>query len=142
MIVRDIPIRVRYYETDQMGIVHHSNYIRYYETTRTEMLREFGTTYREMEEHGVMLPVLDVQSRYLSPAYDDDLLTVRVMLREMPKARMCFEYEIYRENGEKINIGSVTLGFMNSRTRRACRVPDYFVKLLEPYFRENPPENK
>ena len=60
MITRDIPIRVRYYETDCMGIVHHSNYVRYYETARTEMLREFGTTYQEMEREGVMLPVLDV----------------------------------------------------------------------------------
>lgn len=134
MITRDIPLRVRYYETDQMGIVHHSNYIRYYETVRTEMLREFGTTYREMEEHGVMLPVLDVQSHYISPAYDDDLLTIRVSLREMPKARMRFDYEIYREGDQLINTGSVTLGFMNSITRRACRVPAYFVKLLEPYF--------
>ncbi len=134
MITRDIPIRVRYYETDQMGIVHHSNYIRYYETVRTEMLREFGTTYRELEAHGVMLPVLDVQSHYISPAYDDDLLTVRVTLREMPKARMRFDYEIYREGQQLINTGSVTLGFMNSQTRRACRVPAYFVQLLEPYF--------
>ena len=126
--------KAQYYETDTMKIVHHSNYIRYYETVRTEMLREFGTTYREMEEHGVMLPVLDVQSHYLSPAYDDDLLTIRVTLREMPKARMRFDYEIYREGDQLINTGSVTLGFMNSRTRRACRVPDYFVKLLEPYF--------
>lgn len=61
-----------------MGIVHHSNYVRYYETARTEMLREFGTTYQEMEREGVMLPVLDVQSHYITPAYDDDLLTVRV----------------------------------------------------------------
>ena len=57
MISRDIKIRVRYYETDCMGIVHHSNYIRYYETARTEMLREFGTTYNDMEKHGIMLPV-------------------------------------------------------------------------------------
>ena len=71
MITRDIPIRVRYYETDCMGIVHHSNYVRYYETARTEMLREFGTTYQEMEREGVMLPVLDVQSHYITPAYDD-----------------------------------------------------------------------
>ena len=70
MITRDIPIRVRYYETDCMGIVHHSNYVRYYETARTEMLREFGTTYQEMEREGVMLPVLDVQSHYITPAYD------------------------------------------------------------------------
>ena len=85
MITRDVQIRVRYYETDCMGIVHHSNYIRYYEVARTEMLREFGTTYRQMERDGVMLPVLDVHSSYGAPAYDDDLLTVRVTLAELPK---------------------------------------------------------
>ena len=134
MITRDIQIRVRYYETDCMGIVHHSNYVRYYETARTEMLREFGTTYQQMEREGVMLPVLDVQSHYLMPAYDDDLLTVRVTLAQMPRVKMTFDYEIFRENGDRINTGAVTLAFMNSTTRRACRAPQSFLALLEPYF--------
>lgn len=134
MITRDIQIRVRYYETDCMGIVHHSNYIRYYEVARTEMLREFGTTYQQMEQAGIMLPVLDVRSSYGSPAYDDDLLTIRVTLAEMPKVKMRFDYEIFRECGDRINTGSVTLAFMNSTTRRACRVPAWFVQLLKPYF--------
>ena len=115
MITRDIPIRVRYYETDCMGFVHHSNYVRYYETARTEMLRELGMTYPELEAQGIMLPVIDVQSRYVSPAFDDDLLTVRVTLAEMPKVKMRFDYEVFRENGERINTGSVTLAFMNAR---------------------------
>ena len=136
MITRDIQLRVRYYETDCMGIVHHSNYIRFYEVARTEMLREFGTTYQEMEQAGVMLPVLDVLSHYISPAYDDDLLTIRVTLAEMPKVKMRFDFEIYRENGDRINTGSVTLAFMNSVTRRACRAPKYFLELLKPYFPE------
>lgn len=136
MITRDIQLRVRYYETDCMGIVHHSNYIRFYEVARTEMLREFGTTYQEMEQAGVTLPVLDVQSHYISPAYDDDLLTIRVTLAEMPKVKMRFDFEIYRENGDRINTGSVTLAFMNSVTRRACRAPKYFLELLKPYFPE------
>ena len=134
MITRDIQLRVRYYETDCM--VHHSNYIRFYEVARTEMLREFGTTYQEMEQVGVMLPVLDVQAHYISPAYDDDLLTIRVTLAEMPKVKMRFDFEIYRENGDRINTGTVTLAFMNSVTRRACRAPKYFLDLLKPYFPE------
>ena len=129
MITRDIQLRVRYYETDCMGIVHHSNYIRFYEVARTEMLREFGTTYQEMEQVGVMLPVLDVQAHYISPAYDDDLLTIRVTLAEMPKVKMRFDFEIYRENGDRINTGTVTLAFMNSVTRRAWRAPKYFLDL-------------
>lgn len=134
MITRDVKIRVRYYETDCMGIVHHSNYVRFYEVARTEMLREFGTTYQEMEQRGIMLPVLDVQSRYLSPAYDDDMLTVRVTLAEMPKVRLRFDYEIFRENGDRINTGSVSLAFMRSDSRKACRAPQWFLDLLAPYF--------
>lgn len=135
MLTRDIPIRVRYYETDAMGIVHHSNYIRYYEVARTEVLRQFGTTYQEMEcDHGVMMPVLETTSRYLSPAYDDDLLTVRVTLAQMPTARIRFDYEIFREDGTLINTGSATLAFMKSDMRRACRAPKYFLDLFAPYF--------
>ena len=134
MITRDIPIRVRYYETDCMGFVHHSNYVRYYETARTEMLRELGMTYPELEAQGIMLPVIDVQSRYVSPAFDDDLLTVRVTLAEMPKVKIRFDYEVLRENGERINTGSVTLAFMNAATKRACRAPGSFLERLKPYF--------
>lgn len=79
--------------------------------------------------------MIDVQSRYVSPAFDDDLLTVRVTLAEMPKVKMRFDYEVFRENGERINTGSVTLAFMNARDRdRACRAPGSFLKRLEPYF--------
>ena len=126
MITRDIPIRVRYYETDCMGFVHHSNYVRYYETARTEMLRELGMTYPELEAQGIMLPVIDVQSRYVSPAFDDDLLTVRVTLAEMPKVKMRFDYEVFRENGERIN--AVSTASRPERPRMpvppfACRRP-------------------
>lgn len=141
MITRDIPIRVRYYETDCMGFVHHSNYVRYYETARTEMLRELGMTYPELEAQGIMLPVIDVQSRYVSPAFDDDLLTVRVTLAEMPKVKIRFDYEVFRENGERINTGSVTLAFMNAATKRACRAPGSFLERLKPYFSGNFPCN-
>ena len=94
----------------------------------------FGFPQTKLFEAGAMLPVLDVHSSYGAPAYDDDLLTVRVTLAELPKVRMRFDFEIYRENGERINTGSVTLAFMNSATRRACRAPQRFLKLLEPYF--------
>ncbi|MFQ8827219.1 MAG: acyl-CoA thioesterase [Alistipes sp.] len=109
-----------------MGFVHHSNYVRYYETARTEMLRELGMTYPQLEAQGIMLPVIDVQSRYVSPAFDDDLLTVRVTLAEMPKVKMRFDYEVFRENGERINAGSVTLAFMNAATRRPVGLPARF----------------
>lgn len=133
MITRDIPIRVRYYETDCMGFVHHSNYVRYYETARTEMLRELGMTYPELEAQGIMLPVIDVQSRYVSPAFDDDLLTVRVTLTEMPKVKIRFDYEVFRENGERsTRLGDAGVHGMPRRT--GCRAPGLVSGAVEALF--------
>ncbi|MCC8034709.1 MAG: acyl-CoA thioesterase [Rikenellaceae bacterium] len=134
MITKEIQLRVRYKETDAMGVVHHSNFTTYYETARTEMLRGFGTTYRILEESGVMLPVRDVVMRFFTPARYDDLLTVRITLREMPSVRMIFDHEIYNEKGELVNTGTVVLVFMNAASRKACRVPDWFADLFRPYF--------
>lgn len=130
MIERRTQIRVRYKETDKMGIVHHSNYVVYFETARTELLREMGFTYRQMEERGVMMPVVDVALHYLAPAYYDDLLTVVIRIEHMPKARIEFQSEVYDEAGKLLNRGCVTLGFMDSVTRRPCRAPQWFTDIL------------
>ncbi|MCC8089681.1 MAG: acyl-CoA thioesterase [Rikenellaceae bacterium] len=134
MISYECKIRVRYGETDQMGFLYHARYIDYYDVARTEMLRITGTSNRELEESGVMLPVLKVESNYRNPAYYDDLLTVKVTLSQLPSVKMKFDYEIYRENGELIHTASVTLAFMNSVTKKACRPPQWFMNILKPYF--------
>lgn len=134
MLTADFQIRVRYKDTDAMGVVHHSNYVNFYETARTELLRGMGTTYRALEESGVMLPVHEVKMNFHTPALYDDLLTVRITLREMPAVRMIFDHEVYRENGDLVNRGEVTLVFMNAATRRACRAPAWFAEIFAPYF--------
>ncbi len=134
MIQYDAKIRVRYGETDKMGFLYHAHYIDYYDVARTEALRSLGTTNRELEDRGVMLPVIETVSNYRNPAYYDDLLTVRVILRNLPGVKMKFEYEVYRENGELINTGHVILAFMDSATRRACRPPEWFLEYLRPHF--------
>lgn len=132
MIVFNCKIRVWYKHTDQMGVVHHSNYICYYETARSEFMREAcGMSFAEVERRGIMMPILDVQSKYLRPAFYDELLTVRLRIDEMPKARLTFHYEILNERDETLNTGSTTLGFIHSDTRRPCRCPEWFVKMLE-----------
>jgi len=98
------------------------------------MIRSLGSSNHELEGSGVMLPVLKVESNYRNSAYYDDLLTVRVTLSRMPTVKMKFDYEVYRENGELINTASVTLAFMNSTTRKACRPPGWFVDIIKPYF--------
>ncbi len=127
-------VRVRYKDTDQMGIMHHSNYIVLYETARTEWLRDMGLTYAEIERRGVMSPIIEVQSRYHYPAFYDEVLTVKVMMDEMPSARLNIASEVYNEAGKLINTGRVTLGFMNAQTRRPCRAPEWFVEALEEYI--------
>ena len=99
MLSHDCKIRVWYKHTDQMAICHHSNYICYYEAARSELLRELGMSFAEVERRGIMMPILEVQSKYRKPAYFDELLTVRIILREKPAARINFFYEIYNEQG-------------------------------------------
>ena len=130
MISFDAEIRVGYKDTDKMGIVHHSNYIVYYEMARVAALRAWGLSYDEMEKRGIISPILDVSSKYIQPAYFDDLLTVRAFIEEMPMVRMKVRYEIYNQEGTLINTGHTTLGFLNAKTRRPCRVPQYVVEGL------------
>jgi acyl-CoA thioester hydrolase len=134
LISYDTQIRVRYKDTDQMGIMHHSNYIVMYEQARTEWLRDMGLTYAEIERRGIMSPIIEVQSRYLAPAFYDDVLTVRVFLDEMPMVKLVVRSEVYNGKGELINRGSVTLGFMSAETRRPCRAPEWFMTTLEQYI--------
>ncbi len=130
----DAQIRVEYHHTDQMGIVHHSNYIKFFEVARTEWLRAAGLTYAEMERRGVMMPIVDVQVHYKMPAYYDELITVRAIVEDMPMARMTFKYEIRGEDGRDIATGSTTLGFIDKQTRRPQRVPSWLVEVLEREF--------
>lgn len=123
MFCYDHKIRVRYGETDAMGIVHHGNYPLYYEEARTEMLRSLGLSYAELERQGTMMPVVDMYIRYVAPAYFDDVLTVRVSLKEAPAARIVFHYEVINSEEKIINHATVTLAFMSAATRRPCRAP-------------------
>ncbi|MDR3246378.1 MAG: acyl-CoA thioesterase [Prevotellaceae bacterium] len=135
MYIYDVQIRTRYSETDKMGIIYHANYITYYEIARTEMLRNTGIySYNEMELAGIMMPVVEVQSKYIMPAYYDENLTIRVIIKEMPTAKMTFCYEVFNEKQELLNIGAVTLAFMNSQTRRPCRPPQKLLDCLIDYF--------
>lgn len=131
MITYDAKIRVNYKDTDQMGIVHHSNYIVYYEMARIEALRAWGMPYSEMEKNGIISPILEIGSKYIFPAYFDEVLTVRVIIDEIPMVRFKVRYELYNEEGRLINTGHTWLGFLDATTRRPCRAPQYFVDRLK-----------
>lgn len=134
MVTKDIEIRVRYAETDKMGYVYYGHYATYFEVARVETLRSIGISYRELEDSGIMLPVLEYKSRFRKPARYDDLLTVRTYIRERPSARIVFDYEVFNQEKELLNVSETTLVFVNSNTGKPCPAPAGVLKQLEPYF--------
>ncbi|PWJ44964.1 acyl-CoA thioesterase [Sediminitomix flava] len=136
MFLFEHKIRVRYADTDQMGVVYYGNYATFYETGRTESFRHLGLSYKSMEEEGIMLPVLENWSKFIKPAKYDDLLTVKTMLKEMPNSRIRFDYEIFNEKGDLLNIGYTILVFLDSKSFRPMRMPESIKSLLDPYFQE------
>jgi acyl-CoA thioester hydrolase len=115
-----------------MGVIYHANYINYYEIARTEMLRETcGYSYSEMEDAGIMMPVVEIQSKYLLPAYYDENLVIKVTVKEMPTAKITFFFEVFNEKQELLNTGMTVLAFMNSKTRRPCRPPQKLMECLK-----------
>lgn len=135
MIVSETKIRVYYEDTDQMGVVYYGNYARYYEIGRTEMIRELGFTYRQMEEMNIMLPARSLHINYFKSAYYDDLLTVRTIIDTIPKVKFPIKTEIYNEKGELINSGEVVLAFFNSKTNKPCAAPKFFTDEMTRIFK-------
>ena len=125
---------VRYYETDQMGIVHHSNYIRYFECGRTAMLKELGLPIEVIENAGVMLPVVEVECRYKKPAKLGDQLRIVSIVDELPRAKMVIRSEIYNQKEELCCTGAVTIGFIDSQSRRPVRCPESFLAVFREYI--------
>ncbi|MFT4750768.1 MAG: acyl-CoA thioester hydrolase [Neolewinella sp.] len=129
--------RVRYGETDQMAYLYYGNYALLYEIGRVEMLRELGLTYANMEAiHGVMLPVMSLNQRFVRPGRYDELLTINTTLRRLPVGTITFYVEIRNEKGKLVNGGSVKLCFVDMSTGRAVTAPEYLLEKLRPYFEE------
>ena len=134
MYISETTLRVRYAETDQMGYVYYGNYTHYYEVGRVEALRQLGTSYKEMEDSGIMLPVYTCNLRYIKPAVYDDLLVIKTVIRELPTLKITFDYEIYNQKNELLNTGSTTLVFINKSTNRPCRAPESFLEKIGKFF--------
>jgi acyl-CoA thioester hydrolase len=123
-------VRVRYGETDQMGVVYHGNYASYFEIARTEWLRNLGVTYKELENKGIMLPVISLFFNFIKSAKYDDVLTIIVILKKNPLVKIEFDYEIYNQKKEKISTGNSVLAFMDMKTNKPLRCPDYILEKL------------
>ncbi|PRX54491.1 acyl-CoA thioesterase [Flagellimonas meridianipacifica] len=131
MRLNSFSFRVRYGETDQMGVVYHGNYAQYLEMGRVEWLRALGISYRSMEENGIMLPVISLQLEYKKSAYYDDLLTVETNLVKTPTVKIEFDYQIFNEKKELLVKGNTVLVFMNMETGKPTRCPKYILEKLE-----------
>lgn len=127
-------LEVRYYETDQMGIVHHSNYVRYFECGRTAMLKEVGLPMEEVEKAGIMMPVISVECRYKVPALLGDTLRIVTSFDEVPKARMIIRSEIFNAKGQLVCEGCVGIGFIDAASRRPVRCPKMLVDIFEKHI--------
>ena len=127
-------IRVRYSETDMMGYVYYGNYASYFEVARVEAIRQLGFSYRQMEDDGIALPVLDFSIKYFKPAYYDDELTIETTIAELPKARIHFTYKTFNANNELINEASTTLVFINKTTMKPSMAPENFIEKMQSYF--------
>ncbi len=135
MLETTTTVRVRYAETDQMNVVYHGNYAQYFEVARAECIRGFGFTYKEMESLGVMMPIVDLQIKFLRPAHYDDLLTIKTTLRELPLThKIEFHHEVYNEKQELLTIGKVVLYFINVLTKARTTMPQVMVEKLLPFF--------
>ncbi len=126
----EIEIRVRYGETDQMGVVHHGNYALYLEMGRIEWLRKFGLSYKRMEEEGVALPVVSMQLNFKRSAYYDDVIKVRTKLKKKPLVTIEFDYEILNESNETISTANTVLAFVDLKTNKPMRPPKYILDIL------------
>lgn len=128
MIKTETTLRVRYGETDQMGFVYYGVYAQYYEVGRVEAMRSLGFSYREMEESGVLMPVINLTVNYKKPAKYDDEVRIVTTVKEMPGIRITFHYECFNQHNELLNTGSVTLVFIDKEKNKPMQPPAWFME--------------
>lgn len=131
MMIAETNYRVCYGDTDQMGIVYYGHYPRLMEIGRNEMIRSVGFPYKKIEEAGIIMPVRSVKIDYLRPAYYDDLLTIRTIVKALPKVKFTILSEIYNEKGELLNKGETVLAIINSKSGKPTMAPQEFLDSIE-----------
>ncbi|SRR6056297_2143779 len=131
MGANEITFRIRYGETDQMGVVYHGNYPQYLEMGRISWLRGLDLSYKEMEANGIMLPVVSLDIKFIKPALFDDLITVKTNLKRLPMVRIEFDYELTNQNNEILATANTVLAFMDSSKKTPIKCPDYIFNKLK-----------
>ena len=134
MIQNTVTFRVRYAETDQMGIAHHSNYLVWFEMARVELMRSIDLSYAESEEHGYRMPVLEACVQYKKAVMFDQELQITASMNQMPRAKLKYEYKIFDENN-LICEGYTIHGYMNFKNK-AVKPPKIFLNKISKYFND------
>lgn len=137
MYTSETKLDVRYYECDQMGIVHHSNYVRFFECGRNLMMKELGIPIEEMEKENVMFPVVSVDIHFKLPSRMGDTLRVVTTLTKKPQAKLIFDQRIFNQKDELICYGTVVVGFISADKRIPIRAPKSFLEKIEAYYPED-----
>ncbi len=135
MFEKSTQIRVRYAETDQMGVVYHGNFAQYFEVGRAESIRQLGYTYKDMEVDGLLMPVVDLQMKFVSPIVYDEMITVKTKIQEIPTGhKVTFHQEVYSEAGKLACVGQITLYFLDHKTRAKTTPPQKLIEIIAGYF--------
>jgi acyl-CoA thioester hydrolase len=135
MLTHSTQLRVRYSETDQMGFMYYGNYAQYYEIGRATMIRDFGYPYSDMEKDGTVMPVVNLQCKYLKPAFYDELITVQTTIKELRDIPfMTFHHKLFNEQNELLHIAEVTLTFFSPTLQKRVPMPDRLKVILLPHF--------
>ena len=135
MFITETQIRMHYALTDQMGVVYYGNYAQFYEIGRAEAIRQLGYTYKDIEAMGIIMPVVEMNSKFLRPAKYDDLITVKTTLRELPTGHAInFFFEIFNEEDKLLNAGNVILYFMEATSMKRSKMPPDLEEKLKGYF--------
>ena len=135
MITGEIKLRVRYSDTDQMGYVYYGRYASFYEIARVELFRSLGFSYKKLEEKGIGMPVIDMETKYILPIKYDEQIKINTIIENLPSSRISFKYEVYNQNNELANTAKTTLTFINLTNKKPVRMPAELLDIVKNNFK-------
>ena len=127
--------RVRYSDTDQMGYVYYGRYASFYEIARVELFRSLGFSYKKLEEEGIGMPVIDMETKYILPIKYDEQIKINTIIENLPSSRISFKYEVYNQNNELANTANTTLTFINLINKKPVRMPAELLDIIKSNFK-------
>jgi len=134
MITTENKIRIRYDEVDQMGYVYYGNYAKYYHISRTELLRKIGISDKELEKHDILLPVIEMNIKYIKPIFYDEIISIKTSLNKIPTSRLTFKHEVRNQKNELINQAESTVAFVENHSRKPMRAPQLIVNKIKSFI--------